>query len=186
MAAILPRGDELMLQWCMPQGRSCSLAHITDLTAPPHQDGSLLPLHSWTTDQEHYSDGTYGILKHWLLDCLFNSLLRLATKNTSIFCITGPLWRESTSNHWFPSQSNCCAESVSKSWYRKLGPFYPYPSGMLQRHWENCKIAQVPVKQPWRIWMNNSYEFTKKLYQWLSARLQYLHCKCTGDTAVLH
>ena len=32
--------------------------------------------------------------------------------------------------------------------------FHPYPSGLLHGHWGNHMIAPVPVKQPWRIWVN--------------------------------
>ena len=37
-------------------------------------------------------------------------------------------------------------------------PFYPYPSGLLHWHWGNLMIAPVPVKQPWKIWVNRSHE----------------------------
>ena len=38
------------------------------------------------------------------------------------------------------------------------GWFYLYPSGLLHWHWGNHTIAPVPVKQPWRIWINGSYK----------------------------
>ena len=34
--------------------------------------------------------------------------------------------------------------------------FSPYSSGFFHRHWGNHKIAPVPVKQPWRIWVHKS------------------------------
>ena len=34
------------------------------------------------------------------------------------------------------------------------GCFHPYPSGFLHWHWGNHTIAPVPVKQPWRIHVN--------------------------------
>ena len=34
--------------------------------------------------------------------------------------------------------------------------FYPYSSGLLLWHWCNHRIGPVPVKQPWRIWINIS------------------------------
>ena len=40
--------------------------------------------------------------------------------------------------------------------------FNPYPSGLLHWHWGNHMIAPVSVKQPWRIWVNDSYESTRK------------------------
>ena len=36
---------------------------------------------------------------------------------------------------------------------------FPYPSGLLHWHCGNLTIAPVPVKQPWWIWINTSYEF---------------------------
>ena len=38
------------------------------------------------------------VSSYWQLSCLPNSLFRPRTKETSKFCITGPLWRESRSN----------------------------------------------------------------------------------------
>ena len=40
------------------------------------------------------------------------------------------------------------------------GEFYPYPSGLLHRCWGNI-IAPVPVKPPWRIWVNILHESSK-------------------------
>ena len=42
-----------------------------------------------------------------------------------------------------------CCDFVCRS-------FYPYPSGLPHWHWGNHMIAPVPVKQPWRIWVNSS------------------------------
>ena len=36
---------------------------------------------------------------------------------------------------------------------------FPYPSGLLHWHCGNLTIAPVPVKQPWWIWINTSFEF---------------------------
>ena len=41
---------------------------------------------------------------------------------------------------------------------------FPYPSGLLHRHWGNLTIAPVPAKQPWWIWINISCEFIMKDY----------------------
>ena len=35
---------------------------------------------------------------------------------------------------------------------------FPYPSGLLHWHCGNLKIAPVPAKQPWWIWINTSCE----------------------------
>ena len=32
--------------------------------------------------------------------------------------------------------------------------YWPYSPGLLHGHWGNRTIAPVPVKQPWRIWLN--------------------------------
>ena len=36
---------------------------------------------------------------------------------------------------------------------------FPYSSGLLHWHCGNLKIASVPAKQPWWIWINTSCEF---------------------------
>ena len=36
---------------------------------------------------------------------------------------------------------------------------FPYPSGLLHLHCGNLKIAPVPAKQPWWMWINTSCEF---------------------------
>ena len=36
---------------------------------------------------------------------------------------------------------------------------FPYPSGLLHWHCGNLRIAPVPAKQPWWIWINTSWEF---------------------------
>ena len=44
-----------------------------------------------------------GDLRHrWPLYCLFNSLFRLTQKKWQMLRITGPLWREFTSDQWLP------------------------------------------------------------------------------------
>ena len=48
------------------------------------------------------SNERLGISNHRCLDCLFNSVLRLAKKEISKFRITGSLWGESTSQWWIP------------------------------------------------------------------------------------
>ena len=42
------------------------------------------------------------------------------------------------------------------------GRFCPYSSGLLHWHWGNHRIAPVPVKQPWRIWVDKSDEYMGK------------------------
>ena len=41
---------------------------------------------------------------------------------------------------------------------------YPYSSGLLHWHWGNHMIAPVPVKQPWRMWVNKSHELLRTDY----------------------
>ena len=45
-----------------------------------------------------------------------------------------------------------------------LNWFNSYPLGLLHWHWGNHTIAPVPVKQPWRIWVNESHETNKHWY----------------------
>ena len=33
---------------------------------------------------------------------------------------------------------------------------YPYSSGLLHWHWDNCVIVPVPVKLPWIIWLKST------------------------------
>ena len=47
-------------------------------------------------------------------------------------------------------------------------------------HWGYCNLAYEPL-----IWSMYSSQCCA-VCLWLSARLQYLHCLCTGDTATLH
>ena len=58
------------------------------------------------------------------------------------------------------------------------------------------KTALSPLLWQWRycsLAQSHQYEMAKQLmpwvgcesYQWLGTRLQYLHCQCSGDTAVL-
>ena len=53
----------------------------------------------------------------------------------------------------------CCGYMVI--WWVSAGllwSFYPYSSGLLHWHWGNHTIAPVPVKQPWKIWVNESHQ----------------------------
>ena len=49
---------------------------------------------------------------------------------------------------WHNGNSQFSLLGFGTSW------FYPYPLGLLHWHWGNHTIAPVPVKQPWRIWVN--------------------------------
>ena len=42
------------------------------------------------------------ISNNWQISCLFYSLFRVITKETSMLHIAGPLWGESTDNQWIP------------------------------------------------------------------------------------
>ena len=44
----------------------------------------------------------HGILNHWQLNCLFKSLFRLTSKNTSKIHIIGSMWAEYTGDCWIP------------------------------------------------------------------------------------
>ena len=41
------------------------------------------------------------------------------------------------------------------------GQFYSHPSGLLHWHWVNHAIAPVPLKQHWRIWVNELHAFSR-------------------------
>ena len=39
--------------------------------------------------------------------------------------------------------------------------FYPYVSVLLLGHWNHHMIVLVPMKQPWKLWINSSHEHVK-------------------------
>ena len=53
---------------------------------------------------------------------------------------------------------------------------HPYSSGLLHWHWGNHMIAPVPVKQPWRIWVNQSVPNHNKT--WTMCILYGNYCMC--------
>ena len=71
--------------------------------------------------------------------------------------------------------------------------FYPYPSGLLYWH-GHCKIAcPCAVKQPWKIWVNKSYESAKNwLYNcnkmitiYIVYGIYYTSCKHWNGNVIL-
>ena len=70
---------------------------------------------------EYHSVGywSFGVSNSQYLDCLFNSSVGSTTYETSKFCVTGPLWGESTVRRWFSIAKPIIsdnAEGVSTSW----------------------------------------------------------------------
>ena len=66
-----------------------------------------------------YSDKIHDchcISNHQQLDCLFNSLFRLASEKTSNYCSTGYLCGNALMTSGFPSQKVSNTEGVSMSW----------------------------------------------------------------------
>ena len=57
---------------------------------------------------------------HRQFDCLSNCLFRMTTKETSKFCIIGPLWEESNGQRWIPLTMGQKSKSVSMSWWLHL------------------------------------------------------------------
>ena len=51
-----------------------------------------------------------------------------------------------------------CQEICTLFMVRQIS-IYSYLSMSLHWHWGNHMIAPVPVKQPWKIWVNTSYEY---------------------------
>ena len=43
--------------------------------------------------------------------------------------------------------------------------FCPYPSGLIHSHQGSHVILPVPMKQPWRIWVNKSHKSTKHVIE---------------------
>ena len=62
----------------------------------------------------------HGIWNHWHVDCLFKCLFKHTTQKPK-FCITGPLWGESTVTSGFPPQRASNVESLSIAWHHHEG-----------------------------------------------------------------
>ena len=65
----------------------------------------------------------YGNSNHWKLDCSFNSLFRLTTKNISKLCMAGPFNGNPLMISGFPSQRASNVESDSMSWHNPVTIF---------------------------------------------------------------
>ena len=82
--------------------------------------------------------------------------------------------------------------SVWVLWWLDCGRIYPYPSGLHHWHWGNPGIAPVPVKWPWRIWVNKSRKSAKedditKIYE--NVHQIYMHIlwdTCSISCGVIH
>ena len=68
--------------------------------------------------------------------------------------------------HWYcKSQELCTIFTFCYGFlYCCTGQFYPYPSGLLYWHWQNFVVAPVPVKQPWGMMGNRSYQPIKNYW----------------------
>ena len=116
-------------------------------------------------------------------DKLWN-MSRLSTTKTSKLLITDPLWGSLPVFINLPTGGARIVQSITMSWHlhdwagiqyipRNMHTvfallcfvvvihwlIFPYPSGLLHWHCGNLKIAPVPAKQPWWIWINTSCEF---------------------------
>ena len=58
--------------------------------------------------------------------------------------------------------TSCALFSCGYIGSRFVWSIYPYYSGLLHWHWGNHTIAPVPMKQPWRVWVNKCNGFTQK------------------------
>ena len=58
--------------------------------------------------------------------------------------------------------TSCALFSCGYIGSRFVWSIYPYSSGLLHWHWGNHTIAPVPMKQPWRVWVNKCNGFTQK------------------------
>ena len=91
--------------------------------------------------QEHRS-----IPNHQPLDCLSNSLLRLAWKKTSKIHVTGPLWvkrAESIGDRWIPrtkgQQRGKLFHAMTSSWHSQTHSYQLHSRHRLYRHDKGCQ-----------------------------------------------
>ena len=91
----------------------------------------------------HY--GHDGISNHQPHDCLLDRLSRCRSKETSKLRVTGLCEGNSQVTGEFPAQRASNAENVS-IWQRHhvLNCIYPYPSGLLHKHWGKHVIGSLP------------------------------------------
>ena len=61
---------------------------------------------------------------HQQLNCLFNSLFRLTSKEISKFQVTGLLWGEGTSDRWIPPRGARNLESISMAWHHYVHQYH--------------------------------------------------------------
>ena len=90
--------------------------------------------------------------------------LRLSTDHLCDHCTVHPM------NYAYGSHFVVFLLRLGNNW------LYPYPSGLLHRHWGNRMIAPVPVKQSWRIWIYRCHESTKTNHMSITKQSKTLPC----------
>ena len=74
---------------------------------------------------------------------------------------------------WFCCPCYCCCGNIIIS-CGLVWSIYPYnSSGLLYWHWGNHMIAPVPVKQPWRIWIQLTGRSHNSMWPVLMLKLGY-------------
>ena len=115
----------------------------------------------------------------------------MTSSNGTVFRVTGPLCGEFPGQRWIPRTKASDAElwcflwsalnkRVSKQssgwWFETLShPLWRHRNASALLHWHrgNHTIAPVPVKQPWRTWVNDSHKSTKSV---MASPAIQLHC----------
>ena len=87
-----------------------------------------------------------GVSNHQPPDCLRNRLFTRRSKKTSKLCVTGLCKGNSPVTGEFLLQRASSTENVSIWW---------------RHHGDNHTIAAVPVKWPWKIWVNVPHEYQR-------------------------
>ena len=157
-----------------------------------------------------------GVSNHQPHHCLLNSLFRRRSKKTPKLRVTGLCAGNSPVTGEFPTQMASNAENISIWWrhhvpacpsgmmqYRRkclgrvlaakvrAGHYYTcLGMSWIGPGWMSSPTTHDEVQDHNRATNIDTYtrwiENYKRLFWWLSARLQYLHCVSSGDAAVLH
>ena len=117
-------------------------------------------------------NGRDSVYNHQLHDCLLNGLFRRRSKKTTKLHVTGLCGTGE-----FPAQMASNVENVSTRWrhHGRTLCHTHYRSAFFFVCFAKCqsilptsvKITSVPLKQPWRIWINKSHKSYKNCdYIW--------------------
>ena len=157
-------------------GQKCNGESVVLIVTPQHHRASVWYGLKVSLHWRHYDHD--GVANHQPHGCLLNRLFRRRSKKTSKRRVTGLCVGNSpgavnsprkgpVTRKMFPfddvimiphtvypmKHSHGFVVVISSVPAAFIWSNYPYSSGLLHWHLGNRMIAQVPVKQPWRIWV---------------------------------